>query len=48
MFGLNYKGMKKTQTYEEVIDYIQNRQEKIRYPNRAAKELERVINLLIY
>ena len=49
MFGLNYQGMKKTETYEEVIDYIQNRQEKIRYPNRAAKrarESHQFTNLL--
>ena len=43
MFGLNYQGMKKTETYEEVIDYIQNRREDDT-PTEQQKDLERVIN----
>ncbi len=39
MFGLNYDGLRKRETYDEVVDYIQNRQEKIKYPNRLAKQI---------
>ena len=39
MFGLNYEGMKRRETYDEVVDYIQNKQEKIKYPNRLAKQI---------
>ena len=28
MFGLNYEGMKRRETYDEVVDYIQNKQDK--------------------
>ena len=39
MFGLNYEGMKRRETYDEVVDYIQNKQEQIKYPNRLAKQI---------
>ena len=39
MYGLNYDGLKKRETYDEIIDYLQNRQEKIKYPDRTAKRL---------
>ena len=39
MFGLNYEGMRRRETYDEVVDYIQNKQEKIKYPNRLAKQI---------
>ena len=32
-------GLKRRQTYEEVIDYIENDTAKIRYPNRTAKQI---------
>ena len=37
--GLNPTGLRKRPTYEEAINYLQNDQEKINYPNRAAKQL---------
>ena len=39
MFALNYDGLKKRETYDEIIDYIQNKQEKITYPDRFAKQI---------
>ena len=39
MFGINYDGLKKKDTYDEIIDYIQNKQDKIKYPDRLAKQL---------
>lgn len=39
MFGINYDGMRRRETYDEIIDYIQNRQEKIQYPDRLASRL---------
>jgi hypothetical protein len=37
--GVNYKGLVKRETYDEIVDYLENGQEKIRYPNRKAKQL---------
>jgi hypothetical protein len=39
MYGLNYEGLKKRETYNEIIDYLMNKQEKIKMPNRLAKQL---------
>ena len=39
MFALNYDGLKKKDTYDEIIDYLQNKQEKIKYPDRLAKQV---------
>jgi len=39
MYSLNYDGLRRKETYDEVVDYIQNHQEKIKYPNRVAKQL---------
>ena len=39
MFALNYEGLKKRETYDEIIDYLMNKQEKIKMPNRLAKQL---------
>ena len=39
MFGLNYEGLKKKETYDEIVDYLMNKQEKIKMPNRLAKQL---------
>jgi hypothetical protein len=32
-------GLRRKPTYEEVIDYIENDPDKIKYPNRAARTL---------
>ena len=37
--GLNPTGLRSIPTYEEAINYIQNNQENINYPNRAATQL---------
>ena len=37
--GLNPTGLRKRPSYEEAINYLQNDQEIIKYPNRAAKQL---------
>ena len=39
MYALNYEGLKKRDTYDEIIDYLQNKQDKIKYPDRTAKQL---------
>ena len=38
-------GLRRKQTYEEIIDYIQNDQDKIKYPNRTAKFLRNTFQL---
>lgn len=37
--GVNYNGLRKRETYDEIIDYIQNKQEVFRYPDRFAKRV---------
>ena len=39
MFGINYNGLRKKKTYDELIDYVMNKQEKIQYPDRTAEFL---------
>ena len=39
MFGLNYEGLKKKETYDGIVDYLMNKQENIKMPNRLAKQL---------
>ena len=39
MLGINYDGLRKKKTYDELIDYVMNKQEKIQYPDRTAKIL---------
>ena len=39
MFAANYDGLKKRETYNEIVEYLQYGQEKIKYPNRRAKQL---------
>jgi hypothetical protein len=39
------EGLKRRQTYEEVIDYIENDNDKIRYPDRTAKQLRNTFEL---
>ena len=38
-------GLRRKQTYEEIIDYIENDPDKIQYPNRAAKFLRKHISV---
>ena len=33
---LNYKGLRKIQTYDGLVDYLEHHQEIIKYPNRTA------------
>ena len=35
----NYKGLKQRQSYDEIVDYLNNKQEKIKFPIRLAKSL---------
>ena len=48
-YAINYDGLKKRDTYNELIDYIQFGQEKITYPDRFAKRIRespQISNLL--
>ena len=38
-YGLNYEGLRKRESYDEIIDYIQNKQETIKFPDRVALQL---------
>ena len=38
-------GLRRKQTYEEIIDYIENDPDKVQYPNRAAKFLRNTFQL---
>ena len=38
-------GLRRRQTYEEVIDYIENDKDKIKYPYRTAKQLKNTFEL---
>lgn len=49
MYGINYDGLKKRETYDEIVDYIQNKQDTIKYPDRTAKQIRnspQISNLL--
>ena len=49
MYAVNYDGLRKRDTYNEIIDYLQFHQEKITYPDRFAKrtrETPQLTNLL--
>jgi len=39
MTDIKNRGLKKRQSYDEIVDYLNNKQEKIKYPNRLAKQL---------
>ena len=36
---LNYKGLRKQQSFDGLLDYLENHQEVIKYPNRIATEM---------
>ena len=38
-------GLKHRQTYDEVIDYIENDKDKIQYPDRTAKQVRNTFEL---
>lgn len=47
--GINYEGMKKRQTFDEVVEYLENKQARIKYPYRpsiAIRNSHRFSNLL--
>ena len=44
MYAINYDGLRKRDTYNEIIDYLQFHQEKIIYPDRFAKEYEKPLS----
>ena len=49
IYAVNYDGLRKRDTYNELIDYIQFKPEKIIYPDRFAKrvrESPQISNLL--
>lgn len=39
IYSVNYDGLKKRKSYEELINYIQYDQEQIKYPDRAATQV---------
>ena len=40
MQGINYKGLKKRDSYDEIVSYIKTDKTKIKYPNRVASQIE--------
>ena len=36
---LNYKGLRKQQSFDGLLDYLEHHQEVIKYPNRIATEM---------
>jgi hypothetical protein len=41
MFGINYNGLRKRESYDDLVNYIETDPNKIRYPNRTATFIER-------
>ena len=39
MYQVNYKGLRRRESYDEVVSIIENDQAKIRYPNRVAVQI---------
>ena len=39
VYKVNYQGLRKRESYDEIVDYLENKQEKISYPNRLAKQI---------
>ena len=39
VYKVNYQGLRKRESYNEIVDYLENKQEKISYPNRFAKQI---------
>ena len=38
-YKVNYDGLRKKPTYESLIDYIQNKQPTLKYPDRLATQI---------
>ena len=36
-YAINYQGLRQRQTYDELVDYLLDKQPKIVYPDRRAK-----------
>ena len=45
MYALSYEGLKKKETYSEIIDYLMNKQEKIKMTSSLAKQLRNNLQL---
>ena len=45
MYGINSDGLRERPTYDKLIDYVMNKQEKIKYPDRTAKLLRNSLQL---
>ena len=39
IYKVNYQGLRKKESYDEIVDYLENKQERIKYPNRLAKQI---------
>ena len=39
MYQVNYKGLRRRESYDEVVSIIENDQSKIKYPNRVAVQI---------
>ena len=39
VYEVNYQGLRKRESYNEIVDYLENKQEKISYPNCFAKQI---------
>ena len=40
MYGINYNGLRRRESYDDIVKYIETDPDKIRYPNRKASFLE--------
>ena len=40
VYKVNYQGLRKRESYDEIVDYLENKQEKINCPNRSAKQIK--------
>ena len=38
-YQVNYKGLRARPTFDTIVNYLQTKQEKIKYPDRTAKRL---------
>ena len=39
MYAINKQGLREKPNYDELVNYLQNKQEKIVYPDRFAKRI---------
>ena len=37
-YKVAYQGLRKKESYNEIVDYLENKQEQIKYPNRLATQ----------